>query len=117
MSVFAIPETGMRMGWRYFTRDGKKVDGNSEDELDALQSDPVRVPTGKFRMRLKLTPMKGGDINAEAWVNNARFSRQVLPGLGGMVGKIALGCRNHVCKFDNLTVSGTAGQRPGPRQN
>jgi serine/threonine protein kinase len=117
VSVFAIPETGMRMGWRYFTRDGKKIDGNSEDELEDLQSDPVRVPTGRFRMRLKLTPMRSGDINAEAWVNNARFSRQVLPGLGGMVGKIALGCRNHLCRFDNLSVSGTVGQRPAPRQN
>lgn len=117
VSVFAIPEVGMRLGWRYFTREGREYDGNSEAELKGLQSDPVRVPSGKFRMRLRLTPMKNGEINAEAWVNNSRFSRQVLPGLGGMVGKVALGCRNHVCKFDNLTVSGTPGQRPGPRQN
>ena len=33
------------------------------------------------------------------------------------VGKIALGCRNHVCKFDNLTVDGQVGVRPTPRGN
>ncbi len=117
LSVFAIPRTDMRLGWRYFKKDGQKVDGNSTDDLKGLQADPVPVPPGKFRMRLKLTALKNGDVNAEAFMNSTRVTRQVLPGLAGQVGKVALGCRNHVCKFDNLTVDGEVGQRPAPRSN
>ena len=117
MSLFAIPGTDMRIGWRYFRKDGRVEEGNSADDLKELQGDPVRVPAGKFRLRLKLTALKNGDVNAEAFMNSTRVTRQVLPGLAGVVGKVALGCRNHVCRFDNLTVEGTPGQRPAPRSN
>ncbi|MFZ5441241.1 MAG: serine/threonine-protein kinase [Myxococcota bacterium] len=116
VSVFAIPGTDMRIGWRYFRKDGREEEGNSARELEALQEDPVRVPNEKFRLRLRLTAMKNGDVTAEAFVNSTRITRQVLPGLTGQVGKIALGCRNHVCRFDNLTVSGQTGQRPSAPQ-
>ena len=117
VSVFAIPGTDMRIGWRYFRKDGRMEDGNSANDLKQLQGDPVRVPAGKFRLRLRLTAMKNGDVNAEAFVNTTRITRQVLPGLAGQVGKLALGCRNHVCRFDNLTFSGQPAQRPTPRSN
>ena len=117
VSVFAIPGTDMRIGWRYFRKDGREEDGNSADDLKELHGDPVPVPKGKFRLRLKLTALKNGDVNAEAFMNSTRVTRHVLPGLGGQVGKIALGCRNHVCKFDNLTVDGQVGVRPTPRSN
>ncbi len=115
VSLFAIPGTDMRIGWRYFRKDGHPEDGNSAADLIELQADPVRVPTGKFRLRLKLTALKNGDVNAEAFMNSTRVTRQVLPGLAGQVGKVALGCRNHVCRFDNLTVDGQVGQRPAPK--
>lgn len=117
VSVFAVPGTDMRMGWRYFRKNGQPEDGNSADDLQNLQADPVHVPNGKFRLRLKLTGMKSGDVTAEAFVNSTRITRQVLPGLAGQVGKVALGCRNHLCRFDNLTVSGQVGTRPAPRSN
>jgi serine/threonine-protein kinase len=117
VSVFAIPGTDMRLGWRYFRKNGSEEEGNSADDLKELQADPVRVPAGKFRLRLKLTALKNGDVNAEAFMNGARVTRQVLPGLAGQVGKVALGCRNEICHFDNLTVEGTPGQRPAPRSN
>jgi serine/threonine-protein kinase len=112
VSVFAIPGTDMRMGWSYFRKDGREEQGNSVTDLQDLQGDPVRVPNGRFRLRLRLTPLKGGDVTAEAWMNSSRITKQVLPGLGGLVGKVALGCRNHLCRFDNLTINGTPGERP-----
>ncbi len=115
VSVFAIPGTDMRIGWRYFKKDGREEEGNSATDLMELNADPVRVPTGKFRLRLKLTALKNGDVNAEAFMNSTRVTRQVLPGLAGQVGKVALGCRNHLCRFDNLTVDGQVGQRPVPK--
>ena len=117
VSVFAIPGTDMRIGWRYFRKDGKQEEGNSATDLTELHGDPVRVPAGKFRLRLKLTALKSGDVNAEAFMNNTRVTRQVLPGLAGMVGKVALGCRNHVCRFSNFAVDAQPGPRPPTRSN
>ncbi|MFO0596814.1 MAG: serine/threonine-protein kinase [Myxococcaceae bacterium] len=117
VSVFAVPGADMRVGWAYFKKNGQKVDGNSATEVEDLQADPVRVPQGKFRMKLKLTALKGGDVSAEAWVNNTRITKQVLPGLAGAVGKVALGCRNHVCRFDNLSFEGQIGARPVAKTN
>ncbi len=108
VSVFAIPGANMRVGWRYFTRDGHEHTGNTADQVDDLLEDSMRVPKGPFRMALKLTGLKGGDVNVEASVNGARFTRKVLTGLGGQVGKVAVGCRNSACRFDNLTVQGRA---------
>ncbi len=115
VSIYAIPGNGMRLGWRYFKRDGQKEDGNSDFDVKELQADPMRVPKGTFRVKLVMTPLKNGDMNVEASANNRRFARVVLPGFSGYVGKVALGCRNHLCRFDNLTVKGTPGVRPTPR--
>jgi serine/threonine-protein kinase len=113
VSVFAIPGTDMRLGWRYFTPDGREHQGNStRDLVNELVEDAVKVPRGPFRVRLKLEKMKNGDVNVQAWVNRTRFVRTVLPGLSGQVGKVALGCRNLVCRFDNLEVTGKPERQP-----
>lgn len=112
VSVYAIPGDGMRLGWRYFKRDGQKQDGNSDFDVRELQADPMKVPKGTFRVKLVMTPLKNGDMNVEASANGRRFARVVLPGFSGYVGKVALGCRNQMCRFDNLSVKGTPGVRP-----
>jgi serine/threonine-protein kinase len=113
VSVFAVPGAGMRLGWRYFTRDGQEHSGTStKEQVDELLEDSVRVPHGAFTLRVRLRKLKSGDVNAEAFVNERRFARKVLPGLAGQAGKVALGCRNAVCRFDNLKVSGQAVERP-----
>jgi serine/threonine-protein kinase len=107
VSVFAIPGTDMRLGWRYFTKDGEEHSGNStRDQVDELIEDAFFVPKGEFHMSLKLQALKNGDVNVQAFVNNKRFARKVLPGFAGRVGKLALGCRNLVCRFDDLKASG-----------
>ncbi len=115
ISVFAIPGKDIRLGWRYFRADGQEVDGNSAQDLVELQADPVRVPTGKFRLKLRLSALKSGDVTAEVFMNTRRVTRQVLPGLAGRAAKVALGCRNQVCRFDNLTIDGAPGEKPTPR--
>jgi len=113
VSIFAIPGTDMRLGWRYFTSDGQEVQGNStRDFVNELVEDAVKVPKGPFRVRLTLHKQKNGDVNVEGYVNKTRFVRTVLHGLAGQVGKVALGCRNLVCRFDNLEVTGRPEKKP-----
>lgn len=113
VSVFAIPGTDMRLGWRYFTKDGEEHSGNStRDQVDELIEDAFFVPKGEFRMSLKLQGLKNGDVNVQAFVNNKRFARKVLPGFAGQVGKLALGCRNLVCRFDDLKATGRVMDQP-----
>jgi serine/threonine-protein kinase len=130
VSVFAIPGTDLRVGWRYYTRDGDEHAGNStRDRVEELLEDAMRVPKSPFRVRLRLTALRNGDVNAEAFVldphlpvrgdetgpRERRFARIVLPGLAGQVGKVALGCRNLVCRFDDLKVNGKLAPRPAPK--
>lgn len=130
VSVFAIPGTDLRVGWRYFTRDGEEHTGNStRDRVEELLEDAMRVPKGPFHVRLKLAALRNGDVDVEAFVHELapgsqeaeeggrerRFARIVLPGLAGQVGKVALGCRNLVCRFDDLKVTGRVAQRPASR--
>jgi serine/threonine protein kinase len=120
VSIFAIPGTDLRLGWRFFTKDGKEVTSNSvrEDEglkpqdVTNLLQDATRVPNGRFKIRLKMERLKNGDVDVEAFVNRSLFAKQVLSGVSGQVGKLALGCRNHRCVFDNLEFSGRAMPRP-----
>ena len=51
-------------------------------------------------------------IDVEASVNGQRFAHKVFDGLAGQVGKVALGCRNLSCRFDDLTVNGKPAARP-----
>ncbi len=116
VSAFAIPGVGMRLMWRYFTPDGREYVGNSAQDLKDMVEDEMSVPAGSFSVRLKLERQKGGDVTAEAFVNGARFARKSLPGLSGQVGKVAFGCRNAACVFDDVTLAGKAMPRPAPRK-
>lgn len=112
VSAFAIPGDGVTLRWSYFKKDGQPEEGNSGTSIDGLKGDPVRVPARKFRMRMRFSPLKNGDLTAEVWVDKERVTRQVLPGMAGQVGKLSLGCRNQNCRFDNLTWSGQQTAKP-----
>ena len=111
VSVFAIPDVGMRLMWRYFVG-GKEISGNSAQDLDNMVADEVPVPTsGKFRLSLELNKAEGGAVDVVARVNGQTIAHKVLPNLAGQTGKIALGCRNLQCKFSGLEVKGKEVQR------
>jgi serine/threonine-protein kinase len=127
VSLFAIPGGDLRVNWRYFTRDGEEHTGNStRDRVDELLEDAMKVPRGEFRVRLKLTALRNGDVDVEAFVfdphasprgdeeapREKRFARIVLPDLSGQVGKVALGCRNLHCRFGDLKAHGKVASRP-----
>jgi serine/threonine-protein kinase len=113
VSLFAIPGSNLQLNWHYFGNDGAEVQDSSDHDVDNLTEDEVRVPTGRFHLKLSLTRGKNGNVVATAWLNNnTEITRKVLPALAGQVGKVALGCRNLSCKFDNLTVTGKPEQRP-----
>ena len=115
VSVFAIPGVGPRLLWRYFDADGHEQAGNSARDQMELVEDEAQLPSGRFRLRLELARAKGDAVDVTAYVNGQRFARKVLRGLGGQVGKVALGCRNLECRFDDLAVSGKAAPRPAAR--
>ena len=114
VSLHAIPGEGLGLDWHYFKRDGSEVEGSTTDAKS--MRDTARVPEGRFNVRMLMTPLKNGDVNLEAWVNGHRFAHVVLPDFGGTVGKVAVGCRNLSCRFDNLTVRGTEVARPAARE-
>ena len=114
VSLHAIPGEGLGLDWHYFKRDGSEVEGSTSDAKS--MRDTARVPEGRFNVRMLMTPLKNGDVNLEAWVNGHRFAHVVLPDFGGTVGKVAVGCRNLSCRFDNLTVRGTEVARPAARE-
>jgi len=76
-----------------------------EDEM------PVPADGTTFTVKLSLKK-RGGGTEVEAFVNGQRFAKKILPHLQGRVGKIALGCRNLHCEFDNLDASGKLEARP-----
>ena len=106
----------MRLLWRYLLPDGTEVVGNSARDMESMVEDEVPVPpAGKpFRVRLTLRRHQGGTL-AEAFLNGDRFARKLLLGLSGQVAKVAVGCRNLRCEFDNLQVQGTQVDRSARR--
>lgn len=115
ISIFAIPDTGMRLGWRYFTPDGVEVTGNSARDLETMTEDETPVPKGPIRVKLSLQKKKGAVV-VDAFVNGQKFAHKTLLGLEGQTGKVALGCRNSRCTFDDLTVTGEVRERPKARR-
>ncbi|RKI46586.1 serine/threonine protein kinase [Corallococcus sp. AB049A] len=116
VSVFAIPDAGMRLSWRYFSPDdGHEVVGNSAEDTKNLVQDEMPVPKhGPFLVRLQLRKQKSG-VRVDAFLNKKLFASKVLPGFDGRVGKLALGCRNLQCTFDDLKVVGPLQERPARR--
>ncbi|AEI67462.1 serine/threonine-protein kinase [Corallococcus macrosporus] len=112
ISAFAIPDVGMRLAWRYFTPDGREVVGNSAQDTEALVEDEMPLPAhGPYQVRLQLRRNNSG-VLVEAFLNNERFARKLLVGLEDHVAKVALGCRNLSCSFDDLKVRGHLMPRP-----
>jgi serine/threonine-protein kinase len=112
VSVFAIPGAGMRLSWRYTTGEDHEVVGNSAQEVESLVEDETPVPMdGPFRVKLQLKKKKTG-VEVEAFLNGQRFARKYLEGLQGRAGKVAMGCRNLVCTFEDLTVRGQPMKKP-----
>ncbi len=115
VSVFAFPQKGMRLSWRYYTGDGLEQSGSSADQVVEGLEDAMSVPSGStpFKVKLVMRRRKGG-TDVEAYANNQRFARAFLAGLEGQTGKLAVGCRNLQCSFDNLIASGKVANRPSP---
>ncbi|RKH46352.1 serine/threonine-protein kinase [Corallococcus llansteffanensis] len=113
VSVFAIPDVGMRLSWRYFSEDGREVVGNSADDTRNLVGDEMPLPRqpGPLLVRLQLKKQKNG-VRVDAFLNKKLFASKMLPGFEGRVGKLALGCRNLKCTFDDLKVVSPLQARP-----
>jgi len=113
VSVFAIPGVGVRLLWRYIAQDGTEVVGNSATDPDSLSEDEVAPPPEdtQFTLRLSLKRQKDGAV-AEAFLNGNRVGRKFLKGLLNETGKVALGCRNLRCEFDNLAIDAASVPRP-----
>ncbi|RKH37096.1 serine/threonine-protein kinase [Corallococcus sicarius] len=113
VSVFAIPDVGMRLSWRYISsEDGREVVGNSADDTRNLVGDEMPLPRhGPLLVRLELKKQKNG-VRVDAFLNKKRFATKILPGFEGRVGKLALGCRNLKCTFDDLKVVSPLQARP-----
>ncbi|WP_257446222.1 serine/threonine-protein kinase [Archangium lipolyticum] len=107
VSVYAIPDAGMRLSWRYTDEEGQEVVGNSSQEVESLVQDETPVPSGPFRVKLQLKKKKNG-VDVQAYINGASepFARKFLEGFQGRSAKVALGCRNLTCTFDDLVVRG-----------
>lgn len=113
VSVFAIPDVGMRLLWHYHTPDGMEVEGNSARDLDGMAEDEMPIPAAgqPFHVRLAIKRVKTSTV-VEGFLNGKRFARKVLQGLTGQTGKLALGCRNLHCEFDDLSIVGLRRDRP-----
>jgi serine/threonine protein kinase len=116
VSILAIPGGAMRLGWRYYTSDGIEQKGNSSQDIEDMVEDEMPTPPeGRpFRVKLTLKRKKNG-TEVEAFANNQRFAKKLLVGLEGQVGKVAVGCRNLQCEFDDLKATGKIAARPAPR--
>ncbi|MET0404297.1 MAG: serine/threonine-protein kinase [Cystobacter sp.] len=105
VSVYAIPGTGMRLGWLYTTSDGRVVAGNSSLEVSNLVRDETPVPQGAFRVKLQLKRKQNG-VEVGAYLNGdgAPFAYKYLEGFQSQSAQVSIGCRNLVCAFDGLVV-------------
>ncbi|ATB34024.1 serine/threonine-protein kinase [Melittangium boletus] len=112
VSIYAIPDVGMRLSWRYATVDGREVVGNSSQEVADLVQDETPMPQGPFRVKLQLKKKKNG-VDVEAFINGAEepFAHKFLEGFQGRSAKVAMGCRNLECTFDDVVVRGLQAQK------
>jgi serine/threonine-protein kinase len=111
VSVFAIADGDMRLLWRYTTPEGKEVVGNSSQDVADLTEDETPTPKdGPFRVGLRMKQRKGG-VEVEGRLNGRRFAHKLLEGLEGRSAKVAVGCRNMACTFDDLKVEALPAER------
>jgi hypothetical protein len=107
VALVADPRSGLRLTWRY-DAGGQSVAGSTESDVRLHVADETFVPVGRpFEVRLTLRRRKDVTL-VEAFLDGKSFARKSLEGLGGEVGKVALGCRNLHCAFDGLEVRGEA---------
>ncbi|MFL5353341.1 serine/threonine-protein kinase [Archangium sp.] len=113
VSVYAIPDAGMRLSWRYTLANGREVVGNSAQDERELVQDETPVPPGPFRVKLQLRK-NGSGVEVSAYLNGGEepFAHKFLEGLQGHSAKVALGCRNLACSFDDVVVRGIQTQKP-----
>jgi serine/threonine-protein kinase len=113
VSAWAIPGKGMRLMWSYMTPEGLEQVGNSARDPDTAVDDEVSAPAPgePFKVQLSMKKYRQGSL-VEARINGIRFARKYLPGLQNATGKVALGCRNLYCEFDDLSISGAVRQKP-----
>jgi serine/threonine-protein kinase len=113
VSVFALEHVGMRLLWRYPAADGSEITGSSASDPENVQEDERPVPPNGTTFTVKLSlKRRGAGTEVEALLNEQRFAKKLLPKLHSKVGKVALGCRNLHCEFDNLRASGKLESRP-----
>jgi hypothetical protein len=79
-------------------------------------NDEVPTPAERtpFRVQLSLKKVKQGTL-VEARMNGTRVARKYLVGLSDATGRLALGCHNLHCEFDDLTVQGAPRPKPPER--
>jgi serine/threonine-protein kinase len=107
VALFADPRSGLRLTWRT-EADGHAEAGSTERDVQLHVADQTFLPVGRpFEVRLTLRRRKDATL-VEAFLDGKSFARKSLEGLGGEVGKVALGCRNLHCAFDGLEVKAAA---------
>lgn len=113
VSLFAIPDTGMRLLWRYPGPEGREIVGNSARDPDSLAYDerPPPPPGESFTVTLSLRKHERGTL-VEGFVNGSIVARKLLKGFSGQPGKVALGCRNLHCEFSDLRITAVPMSRP-----
>ena len=111
VSLFSSPDSGMRLAWHYFTQKLPKHPeqaGNSLDDVNDSLADPAIIHLGApTRLRLELENTPDG-VEVSAYADDVRFAHKYLVGLEDQIGKVAFGCRNLHCAFDEVKISGAA---------
>jgi hypothetical protein len=109
VSVIASPDRGLGVAWHYLTPSTpnrpERV-GNTLDDVEQGVADPTNFPIGKaVVLRLELEKTASG-VELSAYANEVRFAHKFLVGLDGQIGKVAFGCRNLHCAFNDVKVAG-----------
>jgi len=77
---------------------------------DLMEDETPTPRSGPFLVGLRMKQRKGG-VEVEGRLNGRRFAHKLLEGLEGRAAKVALGCRNMACTFDDLKVEGLPTER------
>jgi serine/threonine-protein kinase len=94
-----------RVSWRYIDANGDKHEGDEKD-TDEVDEEEVHPPAPNHSMHLKL--QIGADNVVTAFADGIQFFVQKLPGSSRLEGRVALECRNAICRFARFTANGRA---------